>query len=48
MHEVQFFDRGKKGAEITRVQFPLTLACARIEIVVNMKGGRFIVLDKCM
>jgi hypothetical protein len=47
-HEVQFLAGGKKGAEITRIQFPITLAWANTihkvqgstlnEIVVDMKG----------
>ena len=56
-HEVQFLARGKKGAEITRIQFPITLAWATTihkvqgltlnEIVVDMKGG-CLVLDRHM
>lgn len=50
-HEVLFPAKGKKGSEITRLQFPLTLAWATTinkvqgltleEIVVDMKGGHF-------
>ena len=50
-YEVVFLAKGKRGSEIRRWQFPLTLAWATTihkvqsmsldEIVVDMKGGRF-------
>ena len=57
-YEVQFPAKGKRGAEVTRLQFPLTLSWATTihkvqgltldEIVFDMKGGHFIVLVKLM
>ena len=43
-----FFAKGKRGFEVKRIQFPLTLACAtKVQgltlnvIVVDMTSGRF-------
>ena len=36
-YEIVFLAKGKRGSEITCLQFPITLD----EIVVDMKGGRF-------
>ena len=46
-HEATFLLRGRRGNDIKRLQFPLTLAWATTqgltldEIVVDIKGGRF-------
>ena len=50
-YEVVFLAKGRRGSEITRLQFPLTLAWATTfhkvegltldDIVVDMNGGRF-------
>ena len=50
-HEVKFPAQGRRGAEVTRLQFPLTLSWATTihkvqgltldAILVDMKGGRF-------
>ena len=32
-HETVFLARGKRGSEVTRLQFPLTLVCMMIMIV---------------
>ena len=50
-HEVKFPAHGRRGAEVTRLQFPLTLSWTTTihkvhgltldDILVDMKGGRF-------